>query len=70
MGLVETFMPEEKVEVTLSQIEGLIRDKERATANYKAILGLCEHNIDPVVIYEIFAGKAKNEVKVNDENVL
>jgi len=57
MGLVETFLPEEKVEVTLSEIERLIREKERATANYKAILGLCEHNIYPVVIYEIFAEK-------------
>ncbi len=64
MGLVETFMPEEKVTLTLSEIEGLIREKERADARYKAILGLCEHNIAPEVIYEIYA--EKKEVARND----
>ena len=61
MGLVETFLPEEKVEVTLSEIERLIRKKERADANYMVILGLCEHNIDPIVIYEIFTDKKEKK---------
>ena len=54
MGLVEMFTPEQTVEVTLSQMENLIREKEEADAKYKVILGLCNHKIDPTVIYEIF----------------
>lgn len=54
MGLVEMFTPEQKIEVTLSQIEDLIREKEKADAKNKVILGLCKHNIDSTVIYAIY----------------